>query len=105
MIFLRAGPVSWRLLRLGDGLRAWRLHLCPVYTCTKNPKLKFSDNLLAGLEGDFIARRMGSETSWLEAHRAGIETLDPSQKNSARLLGILALWVEAGFSNPTIVRE
>jgi tetratricopeptide (TPR) repeat protein len=105
MIFLRAGPVSWRLLRLGAGLRAWRLHLCPVYTCTKNPKLKFSDNLLAGLEGDFIARRMGNGTSWLEAHRAGIEMLDPSQKNSARLLGILALWVEAGFSNPTIVRE
>ena len=79
--------------------------MCPVNTRIKNRKAKISNNHLAGLQSDFFARRMGNGTSWLEVHRAEIEALDPTQRNSAQVLGILALWVEAGFSDPMIVRE
>jgi tetratricopeptide (TPR) repeat protein len=79
--------------------------LLPVNICADSLRLAISDDFLEGLQADLIARRMASGMDCLRANQTAIEMLDPNQDNSARLLGILALWTEAVSSDPTIVRE
>jgi tetratricopeptide (TPR) repeat protein len=79
--------------------------LLPVNTSAENLRDKISDDFLEGLQEDLIARRIANGTNCLRAHQTAIELLDPNQENSARLLGILALWVETVSSDPTLIRE
>ena len=79
--------------------------MLPANTCTDNLTVKISDDFIEGLQEDLIARRMANGTSCLRAQQAAIEMLNPNRENSARLLGILALWVEALSSDPIFVRE
>jgi tetratricopeptide (TPR) repeat protein len=82
--------------------------LCPANMAIHpfgNSRIKIPDSLLAGLREDFFARRIRSGIARLETHQTIIESLDPTQRNAAPLVGHLAQWVEAGFSNPALIRE
>jgi tetratricopeptide (TPR) repeat protein len=73
--------------------------------CPGDTRAQISDDFLEGLQQDLIARRITNGTNGLLTHQAEIEMLDPSQKNSARLLGVLALWVDSVSSDVTILRK
>jgi len=70
-----------------------------------NGKIEFPEGLLDALQAGYFGRQMRDGISWLEEHRPAIEALDPVQKNSARIMGLLALWAEAGSCHLALVRK
>ncbi len=66
---------------------------------------KVSEDVLARLRDDLVCRRIESGIGWLQTHRNLLDTLEPSQKNSAVFLGWLAQWVDIGFERPRLVKD
>src|SRR5579872_7490476 len=71
----------------------------------KTEKFKIPDRFLVQLRQDLVSRRIGQGIEHLARHRPMFAALDPSQKNSASLLGLLAQWVDIGFERPQLIKE
>src|SRR5579872_1989939 len=63
------------------------------------------DEVLAQLKRGITHREIDSGIRCLQEHEHLLEHLDPNQRNSARLLGYFAQWVDIGFGHPSRVRE
>jgi tetratricopeptide (TPR) repeat protein len=63
------------------------------------------DEVLAQLKRGITHREIDSGILCLQEHEHLLEHLDPEQRNSARLLGYFAQWVDIGFGHPSRVRE
>jgi tetratricopeptide (TPR) repeat protein len=66
---------------------------------------EITDDFLAQLKQDLVCRRVGRGLACLDHHRHLFASLDPEQKNAARLAGYLAQWVDIGFQRPVLVKE
>jgi len=63
------------------------------------------DGLVAQLRGYVAAREIGHGLSCLERHRKAIGALAPGQAHSARLLLLVAIWTDMGFSPSPPVKD
>lgn len=63
------------------------------------------DEVLAQLKRGITHREIDSGILCLQEHEHLLEHLDANQKNSARLLGYFAQWVDVGFGHPSRLRE
>ena len=63
------------------------------------------DQVLAQLKRGITHREIDRGSLCLKEYEQLLEHLHPSQKNSARLLGYFAQWVDIGFGHPSRVRE
>jgi len=63
------------------------------------------DEVLAQLKHGITHREIDSGILCLQTYGHLLEHLDPSQRNSARLLGYFAQWVDIGFGHPSYLRE
>lgn len=61
--------------------------------------------LIGQLREDLAFRRIESGLQALEAHRSLLEALDPTQKNAAVLVGVVAQWVNIGFEGPELLKN
>jgi tetratricopeptide (TPR) repeat protein len=66
---------------------------------------KIPESLLAQLRDDLVSRRIGNGIDRLAKYRPGLGALDPSKKNAAPLVGLLAQWVDIGFDRPQLVSD
>ena len=64
-----------------------------------------SQSVLARLRHDLVSRRIASGIGWLECHQALLDSLHPSQKNAAGLLGYVTQWVDIGFAHASLVKQ
>src|ERR1017187_2674227 len=78
-------------------------HAAP--SARKPQKPKISDSFLAQLRDDLVWRRIGSGIDRLARYRPELVALDPSQRNAAPLVGLLAQWVDIGFDRPQLVSD
>lgn len=71
-----------------------------------NPRpQEIPEALLAELREHLVSRRISQGISLFERNRRLCERLDPAQPNAARLAGLLAAWVDAGFAEPELVKR
>ena len=82
-----------------------RDRLKSVETAPKVSKPKIGESFLERLRDDLSSRHIQSGIDWLKQHRALFVALDPSQRNTAALLGYLSQWVDVGFDQPRLVKE
>ena len=71
----------------------------------KPQKSKIPEGFLAQLRDDLVSRRIGNGIDRLARYRPALAALDPSQKNAAALVGLLAQWVDIGFDRPQLVSD
>jgi tetratricopeptide (TPR) repeat protein len=62
-------------------------------------------SIIAQLREDLGYRRIDRGIRTLDSCSPILASLDPSATNSGTLLGVVAQWVDAGFSTPALVRE
>jgi tetratricopeptide (TPR) repeat protein len=74
-------------------------------SASKTPKAKIPEGFLSRLRDDLVHRRLGDGIDHLERHRPVFTSLDPSQKNAAALVGLLAQWVDVGFDRLRLVSD
>jgi tetratricopeptide (TPR) repeat protein len=67
--------------------------------------IEISDEFLAHLKEDLVRRRVQCGMARLEGQGQVLAALAPTQRNSGRLIGQLAQWVDIGFQRPAVVRE
>jgi tetratricopeptide (TPR) repeat protein len=63
------------------------------------------DEVLAQLKRGITHREIDNGTSCLQEYEHLLAHLDPSQRNSACLLGYFAQWVDIGFGHPSRLKE
>ena len=69
----------------------------------KPEKFRFPEGFLAQLRQCLVARRIGDGMECLERYRSGLLGLDPSQRDAAVLVGVVAQWVDIGFDRPPLI--
>ncbi len=62
-------------------------------------------SFLAELQAHVAARQIESGLACLASHKDMISCIDPSQANAARLLALLAIWIDIGFATSPSVKE
>jgi tetratricopeptide (TPR) repeat protein len=63
------------------------------------------DPIISQLRDHLGFRRMECGMIALEAHTSLLETLNPATPNAGILVGLVAQWVDAGFTSPLLVRD
>jgi len=66
---------------------------------------QIEESLLAKLQADVAAREVERGLAYLASHQQVIAGIDPGQANAARLLVLLAIWSDIGFSAAPAVKE
>jgi len=61
--------------------------------------------ILAELQEHVAAREIERGLACLDSHQTVIAAIDPAQPNAARMLVLLAIWSDIGFSGPPSVKE
>ena len=69
------------------------------------PSPEIPEALLAELREHLVSRRISLGIALFERNRKIYERLEPSQLNAARLAGLLAAWVDAGFADPGVIKR
>lgn len=67
--------------------------------------ISIPEEVLAQLKRGITHREIDSGIHCLQKYEHLLDHLEPSQQNSARLLGYFAQWVDIGFAHPSRVRE
>ena len=70
-----------------------------------SPPLDIPEELIRELREDLAWRRIESGIYRLHANAALLESCQPVQRGSARLLGFLAQWVDIGFAGHALVQK
>jgi tetratricopeptide (TPR) repeat protein len=71
---------------------------------TQGPRA-IPDTLIAGLRADLAFRRIASGFDRLRRHSVLLDSLDPRQPHAATLLGLVAQWVDIGYSDFGLLRR
>src|SRR5215469_3473483 len=71
----------------------------------ERPVITIPDEVLAQLKRGITHREIDSGILCLQEYEHLLEHVNPSQENSAHLVGYFAQWVDIGFGHPSRLRE